>query len=66
MVEPGQIILWVVIGILIAVQAYDKARSAWKRRINNPAYGERIAKLETSMEGVEEDIKAIKDKLNLA
>lgn len=59
-------IQWVVIGVIIAVQAYDKARMAWKRRNGNPGnYGERIASLETSMEGVEEDIKAIKDKLNL-
>ena len=58
-------LLWVVIGIVIAVQSYDKARAAWKKRIGNPGYGERIAKLETAMEGIEEDIKLIKEKLNL-
>ncbi len=64
--EPGQIIQWVFIGIVLAIVAYDKARGAWKKKNGNPGnYGERIASLETSMEGVEEDIKAIKDKLNL-
>lgn len=66
MMEPGQIIQWVVIGIVITVFTYKEARGAWKRKNGNPGnYGERIASLETSMEGVEEDIKAIKDKLNL-
>jgi len=64
--EPGQIILWVVIGILIAVQAYDKARGAWKKRNGNPGnQGERIARLETAMKDVKDDVMVIKRKLNL-
>lgn len=64
--QPEQIIQWVIIGIVIAVFAYDKARGAWKRRNGNPGnYGERIAGLETAMKGIEEDVKAIKEKLNL-
>ena len=63
--EPGQIIQWVVIGIVITAFAYDKARATWKRRNGNPGYGERLAALEKAMEGVEDDIKQIKGKLNL-
>ena len=63
---PSEPIIWIVIGIIIAVQAYDKARTAWKRRNGNPGnYGEKIGRLEERMEGVEEDVKAIKDRLNL-
>lgn len=63
--EPGAIIQWVVIGIVITAFAYDKARGVWKKRNGNPGYGERIAELEKGMEVIEKDIKAIKDRLNL-
>lgn len=58
-------IQWAVIGVIIAVQTFDKARSAWKRRNGNPGYGTRLTKLETKMNDVKEDVKAIKNKLNL-
>lgn len=64
--EPGQIIQWVIIGIFIAVFAYDKARGAWKRRNGNPGnFGERFVKIETEIKDMKEDIKLIKRKLNL-
>jgi len=63
--EPSQIIQYVLIGIIIAAIAFDKARGAFKRRNNNPGYGERIAKLETAVEGIEDDLKIIKERLNL-
>lgn len=63
--EPGQIIQWVIIGIIISVQTYGIARGAWKRRNGNPGYGERIAKLEEAMDDVKNVIEKIKDKLNL-
>jgi len=66
MMEPGQIIQWVFIGVILAIVALDKARSAWKRRNGNPGnYGGRIIKLETKMEDMEEDVKQIKRKLNI-
>lgn len=38
---------------------------ALKLKKNNPGkYGERIAKLETEVKNIKEDIKEIKDKLN--
>lgn len=64
--EPSQIIQWVFIGVILAIVAYDKARGIWKRRNDNPRnYGERIAKLEEAMENVQEDIRKIKEKLDL-
>jgi hypothetical protein len=76
----NEIYQWILVGIAVAFVAIDRAIKfynafAWKRNgrnrrkslndSGNPGYGERIAKLETAMEGVEEDVKAIKDKLNL-
>lgn len=75
--EASQLIL---VGIAVAFVALERALKiyahvAWKRNgknrikslndLDNPGYGNRITKLETLMEGVEEDIKAIKKKLNL-
>lgn len=65
MMEPGQIIQWVIIGIIISVQTYSIARAVWKRKNGNPGYGEKIGRLEERMDDVVEDVKAIKDKLNL-
>ena len=57
-----QIGQWILIGIMVAFVAYDKAKKLFS---NNPkGYGERIATLETNMKNVKEDIKEIKAKLN--
>lgn len=55
-----------VVSLIIERIFYYKSKYKKKNnRSDNPGYGERIAKLETAMEGVEEDVKAIKRKLNL-
>ena len=41
-------------------------RSRYRKRNNNPGnYGVKIGKLETKVENIEEDIRKIKDKLDL-
>lgn len=41
-------------------------RSRYRKKNNNPGnYGERMGKIETRLEDIEEDIKRIKDKLDL-
>ena len=41
-------------------------RSKYKKKGNNPGnYGERMGKIETRLEDIEEDIGRIKDKLDL-
>lgn len=41
-------------------------RSRYRKRNNNPGgYGERMGKIETRLEDIENDLERIKDKLNL-
>lgn len=57
-----QIGQWILIGIMVAFIAFDKAKKLFS---NNPkGFGERIASLETDMKNVKEDIKEINRKLN--
>jgi len=56
-----QITQWILIGVLIAFQAFEKAKKLFKNSSNNPGnHGERIASLETDMKNVKEDIAEIK------
>lgn len=56
---------WIILGIIIAVLAFDKvSKLKLFKNSNNPGYGERIAGLETDMKNVKEDIIEIKVKLN--
>ena len=50
--------------LLIERVFYYKSR--YRKRNNNPGgYGERIGKIETKIENIEDDIRRIKNKLNL-
>jgi len=69
--EPGQIIQWVLIGVILAIVIVDKGKriisrgNGNKNNNNNPGYGNRITKLETKMENVEREVGRIRVKLDL-
>jgi len=60
--EGQTVYQWIVIGILVMAYAIEKAKKLFS---NNPkGHGERIAKLETEIDNIKEDINEIKKKLN--
>jgi len=68
--EPGQIIQWVLIGVILAIVIVDKGKRIISRRNggknnNNPGYDTRITRLETKMENVEREVGRIRVKLDL-
>lgn len=59
----SQIYQWIVLGIVVAFIAIEKAKKLFSNK-SNPGYGERIASLESSMKDIERRLERIEDKLN--
>ena len=59
----NQIGQWVIIGIVVAFVAFEKAKKFFGKS-NNPGYGERTGRLEERMKDVERRLGNIERKLN--
>lgn len=63
---------WIILGIIIAVLAFDKVAKLKlfrnsgnpSRNSGNPKYGERLATLEQAVTDIRDDIREIKRRLN--
>ncbi len=63
-INPLTIVAVIGVGSLFIERIYYY-RSLYKKKNNNPGYGIKIGKLETRVGNIEDDIKRIKDKLDL-